>query len=70
MSQYYPVPSWQKQARVPRSHNPGRHRGRGVPDVAGNADPDTGYRIRLNGELKALGGTSAVGPLWAALIAS
>ncbi len=69
VSQYYPVPSWQRRARVPRSRNPGRHIGRGVPDVAGNADPDTGYRIRLNGELKALGGTSAVGPLWAALIA-
>jgi kumamolisin len=70
VSQYYPVPSWQRKVRVPHSHNPGRHRGRGVPDVAGNADPDTGYRIRLDGpELKPLGGTSAVGPLWAALIA-
>jgi kumamolisin len=70
VSQYYPVPSWQRKVHVPHSHNPGRHRGRGVPDVAGNADPDTGYRIRLNGsELKPLGGTSAVGPLWAALIA-
>ena len=69
VSQYYSVPSWQSKVRVPHSHNPGRHRGRGVPDVAGNADPDTGYRILLNGELKPLGGTSAVGPLWAALIA-
>jgi kumamolisin len=70
VSEYYPVPSWQQHARVPRSVNPSRHRGRGVPDVAGNADPDTGYRIRLNdAQLKALGGTSAVGPLWAALIA-
>ena len=69
VSQYYPVPSWQRKVRVPHSHNPSRHRGRGVPDVAGNADPDTGYRIRLDGELKPLGGTSAVGPLWAALIA-
>ena len=70
VSEYYPVPSWQLGARVPRSVNPSRHRGRGVPDVAGNADPDTGYRIRLNNaEFRALGGTSAVGPLWAALIA-
>jgi kumamolisin len=70
VSEYYPVPSWQRPARVPRSVNPSRHRGRGVPDVAGNADPDTGYRIRLNDAvLKPLGGTSAVGPLWAALIA-
>lgn len=70
VSQYYPVPSWQRRVRVPHSHNPGRHRGRGVPDVAGNADPDTGYLIRISGpELKPLGGTSAVGPLWAALVA-
>ncbi len=70
VSQYYPVPSWQSKVKVPQSRNPGRHRGRGVPDVAGNADPDTGYLIRILGpELKALGGTSAVGPLWAALVA-
>jgi kumamolisin len=70
VSDYYPVPSWQQHVRVPHSVNPSRRRGRGVPDVAGNADPDTGYRIRLNdAQLKALGGTSAVAPLWAALIA-
>ena len=43
--------------------------GRGVPDVAGNADPYTGYRIFLNGQEIAVGGTSAVAPLWAAAIA-
>jgi kumamolisin len=70
VSDYYPVPSWQQHVRVPHSVNPGRRRGRGVPDVAGNADPDTGYRIRLNdSQLRALGGTSAVAPLWAGLIA-
>ena len=70
VSDCYDVPSWQRPWRVPRSVNPGRRRGRGVPDVAGNADPDTGYRIRLNdAELRPLGGTSAVAPLWAALVA-
>ena len=43
--------------------------GRGVPDVAGNADPQTGYQIMCNGKGQVVGGTSAVAPLWAALIA-
>ena len=42
---------------------------RGVPDVAGNADPDTGYQIMADGQMQVVGGTSAVAPLWAALIA-
>ena len=29
VSQYYPVPSWQRRVRVPQSRNRGRHRGRG-----------------------------------------
>jgi len=43
--------------------------GRGVPDVAGNADPSTGYNILVDGSQEVVGGTSAVAPLWAALIA-
>src|SRR5262249_28604659 len=43
--------------------------GRGVPDVAANADPLTGYKIRVNGEDLLIGGTSAVAPLWAGLTA-
>ena len=43
--------------------------GRGVPDVAGNADPDTGYQVLVDGQRTVIGGTSAVAPLWAALIA-
>ena len=43
--------------------------GRGVPDVAGNADPQTGYQILSGGKGQVVGGTSAVAPLWAALIA-
>ncbi len=43
--------------------------GRGVPDVAGDADPTTGYTIRVDGETMVIGGTSAVAPLWAGLIA-
>lgn len=43
--------------------------GRGVPDVAGNADPATGYRVIVDGKAGVIGGTSAVAPLWAGLIA-
>jgi kumamolisin len=42
--------------------------GRGVPDVAGDADPETGYTILVDGSQQTIGGTSAVAPLWAGLI--
>jgi kumamolisin len=42
---------------------------RGVPDVAGDADPETGYQVRVDGSDTVIGGTSAVAPLWAGLIA-
>jgi kumamolisin len=41
---------------------------RGVPDVAGNADPETGYDIQVDGQKEVIGGTSAVAPLWAGLV--
>jgi kumamolisin len=41
---------------------------RGVPDVSGDADPETGYSVRIDGTDTVIGGTSAVAPLWAALI--
>ena len=48
----------------------GNHQtGRGVPDVAGDADPVTGYKITVNGQDVVVGGTSAVAPLWAGLFA-
>jgi kumamolisin len=45
------------------------YRGRGVPDVAGHADTVDGYRLIVGGQEFPGGGTSAVAPLWAALIA-
>jgi kumamolisin len=63
------LPNWQ-QGIVPASANPSHHAGRGVPDVAGNADEQSGYTILVDGQvLNGVGGTSAVSPLWAALIA-
>ena len=43
--------------------------GRGVPDVAGDADPDSGYRIVTGGQTGLIGGTSAVAPLWTGIAA-
>jgi kumamolisin len=69
VSDQFPLPVYQNGAGVPPSANPNKHRGRGVPDVAGDADPATGYHIRVDGQEGAIGGTSAVAPLWAGLIA-
>jgi kumamolisin len=40
-----------------------------VPDVAGNASPDSGYIIEADGVVMPIGGTSGVAPLYAALTA-
>jgi kumamolisin len=44
--------------------------GRMVPDVAADADPNTGYEIVVHGAQSVVGGTSAVAPLYAGLFAS
>jgi kumamolisin len=56
-----------KDAAVPQAAASGG--GRGVPDVAGDASPETGYQILVDGQQEVVGGTSAVAPLWAGLIA-
>ena len=65
VSNVFPLPSWQANANVPAPSSSGR----GVPDVAGDADPVTGYQVRVDGQSLVIGGTSAVAPLWAGLIA-
>jgi kumamolisin len=69
VSDFFPRPDYQNAAGVPASANDRAHTGRGVPDVAGNADPDSGYQVRIDGQDAVIGGTSAVAPLWAGLIA-
>ena len=69
VSGVFPLPDYQQQAKVPGSLSPKGFRGRGVPDVTGDGDPDTGYNILVDGQAMQEGGTSAVAPLWAALIA-
>jgi len=69
VSEFFARPAYQSSANVPKSINPSHKTGRGVPDVCGNADIDTGYIVRVDGKTTAIGGTSAVSPLWAGLIA-
>jgi kumamolisin len=69
ISDVFPLPSYQSGAGVPPSANSGHKVGRGVPDVAGDADPTTGYVTLVDGQSGVIGGTSAVAPLWAGLIA-
>ncbi len=78
VSDQFPLPTWQANAGVPAraggssasggSSGSSGSSGRGVPDVAGNADPTTGYQIYSGGKAQVVGGTSAVAPLWAALV--
>lgn len=67
VSTVFALPTWQKNANVPAPATSAG--GRGVPDVSGDADPSTGYTIRVDSETTVIGGTSAVAPLWAGLIA-
>jgi kumamolisin len=69
VSDVFALPAYQESANVPVSVNPSHFKGRGVPDVAGDADPDTGYQVRVDGSDVVYGGTSAVAPLWSALVA-
>jgi kumamolisin len=59
---FTPMPLWQAGA----PHGPGRM----VPDVAANADPNTGHEIILRGAQEVVGGTSTVAPLYAGLFAA
>jgi kumamolisin len=67
VSNVFPLPSYQANSNVPAPAVSGG--GRGVPDVSGDADPETGYQVRVDGQYQVIGGTSAVAPLWAGLIA-
>jgi len=69
VSDHFDLPTWQNNAGVPASVNPSKRVGRGVPDVGGDADPSSGYKIVVGGSTLVVGGTSAVSPLWAGLLA-
>lgn len=77
VSRYFDVPDFQAKLNIPRAVQPDAPVKRGIPDICANAAPASGYRILCNQQtfpdpangVAALGGTSAVAPLWAALIA-
>ena len=70
ISNVFPKPAWQSWVNVPTSVNPSGHIGRGVPDISGDADPASGYMLILNGSSTGpWGGTSAVAPFYAGLVA-
>lgn len=69
VSSHFSKPAYQSRIQVPKPAGTVNSTGRGVPDVAGVADPNTGYTVIVDGQEGVVGGTSAVAPLWAALIA-
>ena len=69
VSARFPVPSYQSGVEVPVRNGTGQP-GRGVPDIAGNASENSGYLQVINGsQPMPVGGTSAVAPLYAGLVA-
>ncbi len=69
VSDTFDVPAYQAGVKIPKSVNTNQRVGRGVPDIAGNASPHSGYLVRVDGQEFPIGGTSAVAPLWAGLTA-
>jgi kumamolisin len=70
VSTVFPLPSWQAGLQATRTGAAAAPLAmRGVPDIAGDADPQSGYNVRVDGSDTVIGGTSAVAPLWAALVA-
>ncbi|MCY0881518.1 MAG: S53 family peptidase, partial [Firmicutes bacterium] len=67
ISQAFDVPEYQQYIALPLKKD--MKPGRGVPDVALNADPETGYAVYFQGQEGVVGGTSVSAPVWAAIIA-
>jgi kumamolisin len=67
VSQVIRRPSWQTPPVTPRTSK--AHRGRCLPDVAANGDPESGYRVYGLDAWHVGAGTSAAAPLWAGLVA-
>jgi kumamolisin len=70
VSKIFAVPAYQQGLQSTRSDGTkGALTGRGVPDISGDADPVTGYDVLVDGQTMTIGGTSAVAPLMAGLVA-
>jgi kumamolisin len=63
-SQFYPLPDYQKSVGEAAGHG-----FRQVPDIAADADPNSGFAIVFMGQDGQAGGTSAAAPMWAATVA-
>jgi subtilase family serine protease len=73
LSVYEKMPSFQSSVTVPgnpanTTANASKMR-RGVPDVAYNASPSSGFYLYQSGSWYSVGGTSAGTPQWAAMVA-
>ena len=70
VSSFFDLPAWQNGLQINAVSGSVSPLGkRGLPDVAGDADPESGYNVRVDGNDTVIGGTSAVAPLWAGLVA-
>ena len=70
VSGFFALPAWQQGLKATRTQGGALQlQNRGVPDVSADADPQTGYQVRVDGNDMVIGGTSAVAPLWAGLVA-
>ena len=69
VSTVFPVPTYQQGLHATLTNKTEALTGRGVPDVAGDADPNTGYNVLVDGQSFPIGGTSAVAPLFSGLVA-
>ena len=69
VSSHFSCPDYQSGCNIPAPHGTVNSTGRGIPDISAVADPSTGYTVLVDGVEMVVGGTSAVAPLWAGLIA-
>jgi len=77
VSRVFAQPAYQVGVEDHKAVDPAGPVMRGVPDVAGDAAPGSGYRVLCDGQsfpdasqgVPPVGGTSAVAPLWAGLVA-
>ena len=70
VSAFFALPTWQSDLQTTDAGGATTSLTmRGVPDVSGDADPQTGYDVRIDGTDTVIGGTSAVAPLWSGLLA-
>jgi kumamolisin len=66
----FALPAWQEGLAAARlGAAPVALANRGVPDVAADASPASGYEVLIDGQSVPVGGTSAVAPLFAGLVA-